>query len=88
MFKVHNDIVHALRFCNSVLKMGMAVDKSEVVIGSFAPTDEPHEVNLGEKVTPEGYFKRNSYRGKAMLADGDGYIHWQYEYPFKISKDW
>ena len=36
-FKVHNDIVFGLKYCNVVKKKGMVVEKYEEVIGSFAP---------------------------------------------------
>ena len=87
-FKVHNDIVYGMKFCNIVKKMGIVAEKSEQVIGSFAPTTDPHVFDLEEDETPEGWFKRGDYNGKALLADADGNIHWQFEYPFKITKDW
>ena len=87
-FRVHNDIVHALKFCNIVSKMSVQVEKTEDVVGSYAPTTEDHVVELEQYETPSGYFKRGDYEGKAMLADGDGNIHWQFSYPFRISKHW
>ena len=87
-FKVYNDIVLGLKFCNVVKKLGMVVEKAEQVIGTFAPTNDPHVFNLEPDITPEGFFKRGDYSGKAMLADADGNIHWQMDYPFRISKHW
>ena len=66
----------------------MKVEQEENVVGTFAPTKEPHSFDLPESVAPEGFFKRGSYSGKAMLIDSDGTVHLQFKYPFKISKHW
>ena len=36
-FKVYNDIVQGLKFCNIVKKAGFTVEKNEEVLGTFAP---------------------------------------------------
>ena len=87
-FKVHNDIVYGLKFCNIVKKMKIKVEQEEHVIGTFAPTKEPHVFDLPEAIAPEGFFQRGSYKGKAMLIDTDGMVHLQFKYPFKIAKSW
>lgn len=87
-FKVHNDIVYGLKFWNIVKKLKMKVEQEEHVVGSFAPTVEPHVFDLPQAVAPKGFFQRGSYKGKAMLIDSDGMCHLQFEYPFKISKHW
>ena len=66
----------------------MKVEQEETVIGTYAPTKDPHVFNLPESIAPEGFFKRGSYKGKAMLIDSDGIVHLQFKYPFKISKTW
>ena len=68
--------------------MKIKVEEEEHVIGTFAPTKEPHVFDLPESMAPEGFFKRGSYSGKAMLIDSDGVVHLQFKYPFKISKHW
>jgi Rho GDP-dissociation inhibitor len=87
-FKVHNDIVYGLKFWNIVKKLKIQVEKEETVVGTFAPTKEAHVVDLPETCAPEGFFKRGSYKGKAMLIDSDGMVHMQFKYPFKIGKKW
>ena len=73
-FRVHNEIVYGLKFCN-IVKIPMMHQKSEEVMGTFAPSEEDHEVNLEDAEAPKGFFKRGDYEGKAMLADSDGNIH-------------
>ena len=66
----------------------MKVEKEESVMGTFAPTKESHVFDLPENYAPKGFFKRGSYKGKAMLVDSDGMVHLQFQYPFKIAKHW
>ena len=73
-FKVHHEIVYGLKFCN-IVRIPMMNNRSEEVMGTFAPSEEIHEVNLEEAEAPSGFFKRGDYEGKAMLADSDGNIH-------------
>ena len=73
---MHNDIVYGMKFCNVIKKLGIVAEKTEEVMGTFAPNGEIHVVNLEENETPEGFFKRGDYSGKAMIADADGNIHW------------
>lgn len=39
-FKVHNDIVYGLKYCNVVKKKSIVVEKYEEVLGTFAPLDK------------------------------------------------
>ena len=87
-FKVHNDIVHGLKFCVVVKKHGVTVNKDEEVVGSFAPTVENHKFQLSPEKVPSGFFARGNYSGKAMLIDLDGICHMQYDFAFGIEKEW
>jgi Rho GDP-dissociation inhibitor len=61
--------VYGLKFCNLVRKKGFIVDKSEEVIGSYAPTVEIHTFDLPVEEAPSGFFMRGKYTGKAMIVD-------------------
>ena len=80
--------MYGLKFWNIVKKLKITVEKEEHVLGTFAPTVDPHVFDLPESYTPEGFFQRGSYKGKAMLIDTDGMVHMQFKYPFKVSKHW
>lgn len=79
---MHNDIVHGLKFCVVIRKMGVTVVKDEEVVGSFSPTAESHTIQLSPEKVPEGFFKRGQYTGKAMLVDLDLTCHVQYDFNF------
>jgi Rho GDP-dissociation inhibitor len=62
-FKVFNDIVFGLKYCNVVKKSSLVVEKYEEIMGTFAPTNQI------------GFFARGSYKGKSMFIDNDGIVH-------------
>ena len=43
-FKVHNNIVHGMKYCLIVKRKGVTVSKDEEVMGSFAPGTDVHTV--------------------------------------------
>jgi Rho GDP-dissociation inhibitor len=61
VFKVHNDIVHGLKYCYNIKKAGIIVDKDDENVGSYAPTRDPHVFRLKEEVVPDGWLKRSTY---------------------------
>ena len=88
VFKVHNDIVYGLKYCNVVKKKGIVVEKYEQVMGTFAPLKKEHVVDLTPEETPGGFLYRGEYKGKSMFIDNDGMVHMQFEYMFNIKKNW
>lgn len=88
-FKVHNDIVYGLKYCNVVKKKSMVVEKYEEVMGTFAPIpDKVYSIDLTPEETPGGWMYRGQYKGKSMFIDNDGNVHMQFEYTFNIKKTW
>lgn len=88
-FRVHNDIVAGLKYCTVVKKAGFVVEKSEEVLGTFAPIpSKNYVVDLEAEETPGGMLSRGEYKGKSMLIDNDGNVHLQFEYTFHIKKQW
>lgn len=86
-FQVYYNIVFQLKYKNIVKKLGFTT-KQEQVMGSFSPTKEEHVIDLEEEVAPSGIFARGAYKGKSLFIDGDECVHMQYEYSFRIAKDW
>ena len=80
-FRVHNTVVLGLKIC-SIVDTKVKLLKDEEVLGTFAPNNDPHVEETDWNITPEGFFKRGSYKGKVYFADADGLVHLQYD--FKI----
>jgi Rho GDP-dissociation inhibitor len=87
-FRVHNDIVYGLKYCNLVKRLGMVVEKHEEVIGSYAPSAKIISFDLMPEETPSGMLARGDYKGKSMFIDNDGIVHLQFDYKFSIKKTW
>lgn len=91
-FRIHNDIVHGLKYCvivkTKVMGIEKVVDNDTEVIGSYAPTKQDHVFSLAAQEVPSGFLARGSCSGTALLVDLDGNVHLQYEFKFRIEKDW
>ena len=88
-FKVHNDLVQGFKYCSVVKRAGFVVEKSEEMIGTFAPVPTKEYIaTLEPEETPGGMLMRGEYKGKSMLIDIDGNVHMQFDYTFNIKKTW
>lgn len=74
-FKVHNEIVLGLKLCFTIKKALLPTMKTEMIVGNYPPTKQPHTVDLENQVTPSGFFQRGFYAGKAVFVDYDGLVH-------------
>ena len=52
--------------------LGRTASKDEEVLGSYAPTKEPHVVQLSPEEVPSGFIARGEYTGIAKLLDVEG----------------
>jgi Rho GDP-dissociation inhibitor len=90
-FRVQHDIVTGLKYGNYIYKLGIRVAKEETMIGSYPPQKSPHEVTfprIGWEECPSGTIQRGDYKAKSKFIDDDGENHLEYDYSFKIKKDW
>lgn len=95
-FKVNHEILEGLKFKNKTVKRGIIGSTDEIVIGSYAPSSEPHIFTFprhGWNECPKGML----YRGKYSCTDtfvcgGTDLIpeveHLSYSYPLTIAKNW
>jgi len=90
-FKVQHELVSGLKYVNSVHKMGVRVNKDEVMIGSYAPAKTAYASAFprnGWEEAPSGMLARGKYKAKSQFIDDDKSCHLEYEYAFEIKKDW
>ena len=73
-FRVHNTVVLGLKIC-SVIDTKVKLFKDEEVLGTFAPNQDAHSEVTDWNKTPDGFFKRGTYKGKVYFADADGLVH-------------
>jgi len=64
------------------------VDKSEEMIGSYAPSPEPHEKKFQVEQAPSGMMARGKYEVKSRFLDDDQNVYLEWSWNFEIKKDW
>ncbi|SCU91987.1 LADA_0F13476g1_1 [Lachancea dasiensis] len=88
-FKVQHEIITGLRYVQYVKKAGIAVDKIDDHLGSYAPntTTKPfYEVELPESEAPSGFFARGSYSAVSKFIDDDKTNHLTLNWGVEIVK--
>jgi len=87
-FLVQHDIVTGLKYLQAVKRAGISVDKTEEMIGSYAPQPEPHSKTFQTEQAPSGMMVRGHYSVKSKFIDDDKNTHLAWEWGFDIKKDW
>lgn len=87
-FKVNNEIVSGLRFNQVVKRKGIAVDKIDVMVGSYAPKADDYTYKTDLDEAPSGMLARGTYKVKSKFIDDDKKEHAVWEWQFEITKKW
>lgn len=87
-FKVNNEIVSGLRYNQVVKRKGIAIDKTDVMVGSYAPKSEDYTYKTDAEEAPAGMIARGHYKVKSKFIDDDKKEHAVWEWQFEIAKKW
>lgn len=87
-FTVKNELAVGLLYSNRVWRLGRQVDKARVMLGVYAPQEEPYKFVTEEDTTPHGMMARGHYTAKTLFSDDDGKVYLEYNYKFDIRKEW
>lgn len=88
-FKVQHEIITGLRYVQYTKKAGIAVDKIDDHLGSYAPntTKNPfYEVELPESEAPSGFLVRGNYSVVSKFIDDDKNNHLTLNWGVEIVK--
>ncbi|CCD22376.1 Rdi1p NDAI_0A02180 [Naumovozyma dairenensis CBS 421] len=88
-FKVQHEIITGLRYVQYIKKAGIAVDKIDDHLGSYAPNTEAkpyYEVELPESEAPSGFFARGNYSAVSKFIDDDKTTHLTLNWGVEIVK--
>ncbi|SCU92831.1 LANO_0E02256g1_1 [Lachancea nothofagi CBS 11611] len=88
-FKVQHEIITGLRYVQFIKKAGIAVDKIDDHLGSYAPntTKKPfYEVELPESEAPSGFLARGNYSAVSKFIDDDKTNHLTVNWGVEIVK--
>ncbi|KAI0638329.1 rho GDP-dissociation inhibitor [Trametes polyzona] len=90
-FKVNHSIISGVRYLQVVKRSGITVDKMEQMLGSYGPhpKGEAYIKNFDPEESPSGMLARSgTYHVRSRVVDDDGEVYADWEWSFKIGKDW
>ena len=89
VFKVQHEIITGLRYVQYIKKAGIAVDKIDDHLGSYAPNTKTkpfYEVELPESEAPSGFLARGNYSAVSKFIDDDKTNHLTLNWGVEIVK--
>ncbi|TFK43380.1 immunoglobulin E-set [Crucibulum laeve] len=90
-FKVNHSIISGVRYIQVVKRAGVKVDKLEQMLGSYgpSPSGEPYTKNFDPEESPSGMLARSGhYAVRSRVVDDDGEVYADWEWYFKLAKEW
>lgn len=87
-FKVKREIVAGLKYHQVILRKGIRVDKSSLMVGSYGPKPESFVYLTPFEEAPKGMIARGTYTAKSKFIDDDKNVYLEWEWKFDIKKDW
>ncbi|EJD53994.1 E set domain-containing protein [Auricularia subglabra TFB-10046 SS5] len=88
-FKVNHSIISGVRYIQVVKRAGVKVDKLEQMLGSYAPQQAAYTKNFDPEESPSGMLARSgTYNVRSRVIDDDGEIYADFEWAFKLTKEW
>lgn len=88
-FKIQHEIITGIRYVQYIKKAGIAVDKIDDNIGSYAPNTKTkpfYEVELPESEAPSGFLARGNYSAISKFIDDDNNTHLTLNWGVEIAK--
>ncbi|KAK4688816.1 Rho GDP-dissociation inhibitor, partial [Tremellales sp. Uapishka_1] len=88
-FVVENEIVSGLKYLQVVKRSGLKVDKTEAMLGSYGPQDAVYTKVFASEESPSGLLARSgSYVVRSRVVDDDNHVWLDFEWGFKLAKEW
>ncbi|KAF9416101.1 hypothetical protein BGZ94_010307 [Podila epigama] len=87
-FRVRFGILAGLKYLQVVKRMGVVVDKTTEMVGSYAAQADPIEVRFAAEEAPSGMLARGRYEVRSRFVDDDQFVHREFRWAFEIKKDW
>ncbi|KAF9782868.1 immunoglobulin E-set [Thelephora terrestris] len=88
-FKVNHSIISGVRYLQVVKRAGVKVDKLEEMLGSYGPSKDIYTKNFEPEESPSGMLARSgSYSVRSRVIDDDGEVFADWDWNFKLAKDW
>ncbi|AMD20085.1 HCL066Cp [Eremothecium sinecaudum] len=88
-FRVQHEIITGLRYVQYIKKAGIAVDRIDNHLGSYAPNTKQrpfYEVELPASEAPSGFLGRGNYSAVSKFIDDDQNNHLTLNWAVEITK--
>ncbi|UOH82943.1 hypothetical protein LQV05_005656 [Cryptococcus neoformans] len=86
---IENEIISGLKYLQVVKRSGITVDKTEAMLGSYGPQQEPYTKVFASEESPSGMLARSgTYVVRSRVIDDDNTIWLDFEWGFKLGKEW
>ncbi|CAG8701801.1 8667_t:CDS:2, partial [Gigaspora margarita] len=79
-FRIQHEVVCGLKYIQVVKRRGIKVDKTEEMIGSYGPSEDPYEKKFMIEEAPSGLLARGHYEAKSKFIDDDGFTHCEWNW--------
>ncbi|EPX74788.1 rho GDP dissociation inhibitor Rdi1 [Schizosaccharomyces octosporus yFS286] len=87
-FRVQHELISGLRYVQVVRRVGMTVDKSSIMIGSYSPNEAPYAFTTEPEEAPSGFLARGHYEAIGKFIDDDQVVHHVVNWSFDVTKSW
>lgn len=88
-FKVNHDVISGLQYIQVVKRAGIKVDKLHEMLGSYGPNTEVYEKRFPTEESPAGVLARSGqYQVRSRIIDDDSNVYLDFEWSFRITKEW
>ncbi|WVQ95018.1 hypothetical protein IAU59_002110 [Kwoniella sp. CBS 9459] len=88
-FTVENEIVSGLKYLQVVKRAGLTVDKTEAMLGSYGPQEAAYTKVFASEESPSGMLARSGgYVVRSRVIDDDKHVWLDFEWGFKLGKEW
>ncbi|KAI6035252.1 immunoglobulin E-set [Pisolithus orientalis] len=90
-FKVNHSIISGVRYIQVVKRAGLKVEKMEQMLGSYGPhpNGDPYIKDFDPEESPMGMIARSgTYNVKSRVVDDDGEVYADWEWCFRLAKEW
>ncbi|KAI9033650.1 Rho GDP-dissociation inhibitor 2 [Phycomyces nitens] len=86
-FRVQHEVVSGLKYIQIVKRMGIRVDKTEEMIGSYGPSADAYEKKFQLEEAPNRLHSGH-YSAVSRFVDDDNVVHMEWNWSFDVKKDW
>lgn len=90
-FRVNHGDTSGVRYIQVVKRAGTTVDKLEEDLGSYGPSPDgsPYKKELAPEEAPTGLQARSgTYKVRSRIIGDDGTVYADFEWSYKLAKDW